>query len=458
MRPLPLAFIPGFWLLVAACASLSPEPPEQPKALQLEAATECERRYLDIRVKGIDVYGRLEFEYGAPGGIVDRDDFIACYQQRVQEKIKSLISSGRLVSPAGAGAKTSVPITLVADKIFVPVTINESQQANLLLDTGASHTILTPALLQRVRVSVPTTTPAWRVQLLGREAVSMPFARVRLLKVGDLTVEDIDVGVYDAFPHDQRVGGLLGVDFLNHFRVAVDRSSRRLTLEVIQPQASTRESPSGELPRSEPTSREQTAAQGAARRIPGRTGTPPQGSAPPSATTLVWKPGYEWSFRWESPRGKGTFVWVVTAETEINGLPSYLVKSGTREMAFAKENDRLGWHMEKVDGVLVARASPPEVSFTWPLHVGKSWKYTSTWEGIRARQTEERTRQCTVEATESITVPAGTFQTFRIACRNQLGEPIRTYWFSEEVKMFVKERRYFSYGMQDRELTRYKLD
>jgi hypothetical protein len=30
----------------------------------MEAATECERRFSGIRVKEIDFYGRLSFEYG----------------------------------------------------------------------------------------------------------------------------------------------------------------------------------------------------------------------------------------------------------------------------------------------------------------------------------------------------------------------------------------------------------
>ena len=33
----------------------------------------------------------------------------------------------------------------------------------------------------------------------------------------------------------------------------------------------------------------------------------------------VWKPGYEWGFRWESPQGKGTFVWTVNREEIVDG-------------------------------------------------------------------------------------------------------------------------------------------
>ncbi len=176
-----------------------------------------------------------------------------------------MISSGHLSPSAGATAKTSVPIEVMGDRILVPVTINESQRASLLLDTGSTRTILSPALLERLGVSVPTSAPRWRLSLLGRESVSIQYGRVRSLKVGDLAVEDIDVGVYDAFPNVQRVGGLLGTDFLNHFRITIDRVSPRVTLEVIQPTASTKDYP-GAIP-------------------------------------LAWKPSHEWSFDWESPWG-----------------------------------------------------------------------------------------------------------------------------------------------------------
>ncbi len=455
MRAIPLAVVAGFWLLVAACASL---PPEQPKALRWEAATECEHRFSDIRVKEIDHYGRLQFEYGVGGGFIDRDSFIACYQQRVQEKVKSLISSGHLSPSAQATPKTSVPIKVGGDKTLLAVTINESQQASLVLDTGAAYTTLRPALLERIGISVPASAPRWKLSLLGRESISLPFARVQSLKVGDIAVEDIDVGIYDAFPTAHGVDGLVGADFLNHFRVTIDRSSQRLTLEVIQPTLTAKDSPAKEPLTDQPISSERAAAQKAP--TPASQPTPPLSpiTTSLSATPLVWKPGYEWSFRWESPRGKGTFVWVVTAETEVEGLASYIVRVGSREMAFAKGDGTLGWHVQKVDGVLVEHASPPPIEYTWPLYVGKSWEYSYHWEGIRARQTQQRTHRCTVEATESITVPAGTFQTFRVACTNLVRERTHTYWFSEAVKMFVKDRTYFSYGERNRELMSYKVD
>jgi hypothetical protein len=231
MRTIPQAFILGLWLSVAACANLPPEPPEQPKTLQWEAATECERRFSGIRVMDIDHLGRMHYEWG---DTADQQQFVACYQERVREKIKAVISPGRLPPSARASAKTVVPIQVVENKVLAAVTLNESQPATLILDTGAAHTIISPTLLQGARVSLATNAARWRIGLLGREAIAMPFARMQSVRVGAFAVEDLDVGVYDVFPDVPWVHGLLGADFLNYFRVTVDHSARRLTLEVIQ--------------------------------------------------------------------------------------------------------------------------------------------------------------------------------------------------------------------------------
>ncbi len=154
----------------------------------------------------------------------------------MREKAQStpLVATGRISPREGALTKTSVRIQVARGGVVVTVTINESQQGALVLDTGSTSTIFSPALARKVGIAVPFNAPQRIVTLLGGKTITMPFARVRSLKVGDLAVEDLDVGVYDSFPGTTSVDGLLGADFLSHFRVTVDRGSRQLTLEVPQ--------------------------------------------------------------------------------------------------------------------------------------------------------------------------------------------------------------------------------
>jgi hypothetical protein len=52
----------------------------------------------------------------------------------------------------------------------------------------------------------------------------------------------------------------------------------------------------------------------------------------------VWKTGYEWAYRYESPTGNGTFVWTVDREEALDGVPHYILKTGTREI-FHRKSD-----------------------------------------------------------------------------------------------------------------------
>jgi len=271
---------------VSACASVVPQQ-AAPRDLLLEAARECETGFSGVRTTGIDRFGQVEFQYRSAD---DRDRFIACFQEHAHAKIKAAISSGRVSAPPSDATRTSVPVDVAESFILVSVMINELQHHTLLLDTGASRTILKPAVLDGLGIVVPTDAPRWPTRLADGRVVM------------------------------------------------------------------------------------------------------------------------------------------------------------------------LGWHADKVDGILVERASPPNYYLTWPLYVGKSWEYTYTWEGIPARQTDQRTRRCTVEAVESVTVPAGTFETFRVSCANPRGRVAFSYWFSDVVKMIVKEQNFLEYGVRTRELTGFRLD
>src|SRR5205814_8418690 len=67
----------------------------------------------------------------------------------------------------------------------------------------------------------------------------------------------------------------------------------------------------------------------------------------------TWRVGDEWSYRWSSPRGSGTFVWVFDRFETVEGIESAVVKSGTRELFYRSDDGAL--HLEKIDGVVEIR-------------------------------------------------------------------------------------------------------
>ena len=172
-----------------------------------------------------------------------------------------------------------------------------------------------------------------------------------------------------------------------------------------------------------------------------------------------WKVGSEWAYRWESPSGSGTFVWRLDRVEDLANEPHYVIRTGSREI-FYRVADR-GVTKETLNGRTVREFSPSAAwkSVTFPLRVGLSWdmKYSVT------RPTEQRTnnieRRCLAEKEESVTVPAGTFDTIRIDCWNsRTGGWAHTAWYSPEVTHMVKEEFALTTGgRESRELLMFRL-
>jgi hypothetical protein len=177
--------------------------------------------------------------------------------------------------------------------------------------------------------------------------------------------------------------------------------------------------------------------------------------APTSALAPTWERGYEWKFRWTSPRGSGTFFWTMIREEIIAGVPHYVLQSDNREIYYTKSE--LAWLVDRVDGAVDTQATPAERRFEWPLTVAKQWETRVQVERPLQRTTEERRRVATVEAWETVTVPAGTFGAFHIVVKDPTGKTTSESWFAPEARQVVKDKTYYDYGVRERELLEYKL-
>ena len=170
----------------------------------------------------------------------------------------------------------------------------------------------------------------------------------------------------------------------------------------------------------------------------------------------AWRVGDEWAYRQDAPEGASTFIWSVDRTETIDGIAHYVVRSGTRE-TFYRISD-LAVSRSTVSKEAVEHYRPAWQVVTWPLTVGKAWEQRFTEERPRDRQTLELTRSCRVEAVESITVPAGTFQAVGIVCLNsRTGAVVYRRWYAPDVKNMIREEWHLSSGHRTRELIAFKL-
>lgn len=134
-----------------------------------------------------------------------------------------------------APVTVEVPIQVIHNVVFVAASVNGGASALLVVDTGASSTILTPRLLKRLEIVVPAAAPRRTFTVVGGETLNVPFIKIATLAIGEVTLKDQEVGVYDINPEAPILDGLLGGDVLHRFRVTLDRTARRMRLEPLAP-------------------------------------------------------------------------------------------------------------------------------------------------------------------------------------------------------------------------------
>jgi clan AA aspartic protease (TIGR02281 family) len=208
--------------LLAACATPA-ERTEREQALRAAIAP-CLQRHPTVKLTGIDDYGQV---YARAPEHDDVAGFEQCAKGEIERAGLARIGTGKLAERAKA---STVSIRQLYSAFLVPVKIN-GISATLVLDTGATQTLVKPELAARAGLDVTSGAPMVRGNVVGGRRLAMPLVRARSVSVGDANVEDLDVGVYDALPGRPEVDGLLGTTFLQHFRFTVDRKNLLLTLE-----------------------------------------------------------------------------------------------------------------------------------------------------------------------------------------------------------------------------------
>ena len=118
-----------------------------------------------------------------------------------------------------------IPVNLKGRSVIVPVTFNRSVNAELLLDTGASMTMISRRLA--TNLALPSSGAGLFSGIGG--TVSAEIARVDSIKVGDAEVSGMAVSIHD-IPRLPHFEGLLGMDFLGRFQVSVDPAKKLLVL------------------------------------------------------------------------------------------------------------------------------------------------------------------------------------------------------------------------------------
>ena len=125
--------------------------------------------------------------------------------------------------------KASVPFQKRGTVVIIPATINEKAAAKLVVDTGASYTMISQATAKELEIDLEKKLPTIPFQT-ANGIIQAPLVTLSSIDVGGLQVKDLTAAVHDAFP-DPGISGLLGLNFLSNFRMDIDTQNGVLHLE-----------------------------------------------------------------------------------------------------------------------------------------------------------------------------------------------------------------------------------
>jgi len=115
--------------------------------------------------------------------------------------------------------------------LLVDVLVNAQETYRFILDTGASHTVVSAGLAQRMRIGGGKLD-----SLIGVGGVTQSsVGRLQSLSIGEASLRNVAVIIADMFSAisqavDIQLDGILGFNFLRAFKVEIDYPNGRLRL------------------------------------------------------------------------------------------------------------------------------------------------------------------------------------------------------------------------------------
>ncbi len=233
-------------LLLAAAFELSSAAQESVFAEALAAAVDQEARQLlaadridelDVRYEAITLMLPERAEYFLKLGILrlqagNYDQALAVLSQiqnhhRYGASARELLEDAAVANQPVVTTLERLALTRRGDQFIVQAALDAGEQVSLLIDTGASMSVISQRKFESLGYSVQG--PLAYFSTAGG-VVEAPVMTLPGLSLGSARVRQIAVGVLAAdFPED--IDGLLGMNFLRHFEFRIDQQSGELILE-----------------------------------------------------------------------------------------------------------------------------------------------------------------------------------------------------------------------------------
>jgi len=142
--------------------------------------------------------------------------------------------STKVVHPVNVAAirnteRPAIPFTFVDDGlIVVPVSLNGHAGYKFLLDTGASHSIVSGETATQLRIPIDST--ATLATMDGK--IPITVRTLDVFQMGPVRLRRASIAVADwEMLRTLRVDGILGADYLRQFKLSIDYVHKLITID-----------------------------------------------------------------------------------------------------------------------------------------------------------------------------------------------------------------------------------
>lgn len=129
-----------------------------------------------------------------------------------------------------ANPVVTVPLQQVGHLFVVTAKLNGQQDARLIVDTGASHSIVSHRLALELGLYSDSSMGTATINTVGG-SLQAPLARIKSIRLAEAEAKDSVVVIHDLPDAPAGVEGLLGLSALRQFEVTLDSTRKILSLK-----------------------------------------------------------------------------------------------------------------------------------------------------------------------------------------------------------------------------------
>ena|SRR5262245_25529675 len=140
-----------------------------------------------------------------------------------------LAMAAQFISISTRGDAPQIGFSLVRDSlVVVPVFLNGQGPYRFLLDTGATHSVLSSAVADQLKIPVGSSGSL----ITAGGSVAVTVRVIDDVQIGPVHIGKTMIAVSDAeLLHTLHVDGVIGADCLKRYRISIDYAHQVLSIE-----------------------------------------------------------------------------------------------------------------------------------------------------------------------------------------------------------------------------------